>query len=161
MSAVKERAALLECTDPEIRSRVERILGVEPSGQILDQSPDGFPDDPTRTALAVGAHLGPYRIEAQIGAGGKWLISENGGSSPMWRQDGKELYYIDLDGKLMAVSVTAGSDFQAGVPKALFQAPPRVSADIVFGQWAASTHASSTAMYWRDNITHSEAGIRS
>ena len=65
-----ERAALLECTDPEIRLRVERMLEVEPSGQILDQSPGGFLNDPTRTVLAVGAHLGPYRIEAQIGAGG-------------------------------------------------------------------------------------------
>jgi Tol biopolymer transport system component len=70
--------------------------------------------------------------------GGNWLISENGGSGPMWRQDGKELYYIDLDGRLMAVSVTAGSDFKAGVPKALFQAPPRVSADAIVAQWAPS-----------------------
>ncbi len=65
-----ERAALLECTDPEIRARVERMLELEPSGQILDQSPDGFLDDPTRTVLAPGAHLGPYKIEARIGAGG-------------------------------------------------------------------------------------------
>ncbi len=71
-------------------------------------------------------------------AGGKWLISENGGSSPMWRQDGKELYYIDLDGKLMAVSLTAGSDFKAGVPKALFQGPPIFSGDTVLAQWAPS-----------------------
>src|SRR5580698_2423452 len=65
-----ERAALLECTDPEIRSRVERMLEVEPSGQILDQSPEGFLDDPTRTVLGAGSQLGPYSIEAQIGAGG-------------------------------------------------------------------------------------------
>src|SRR5580693_8258865 len=65
-----ERAALLERTDPEIRSRVERMLEVEPSGQILDQSPAGFLDDPTRNVLTAGAHLGPYNIEAQIGAGG-------------------------------------------------------------------------------------------
>jgi Tol biopolymer transport system component len=57
--------------------------------------------------------------------GGKRVISENGGLSPMWRQDGKELYYIDLEGKVMAVSITAGSDFQAGVPRVLFQTPPR------------------------------------
>jgi serine/threonine protein kinase len=69
-----ERAALLECTDPEIRSRVERMLAVESSGQILDQSPDGFLDDPRRTLLAVGAELGPYRIEAQIGAGGMGTV---------------------------------------------------------------------------------------
>jgi Tol biopolymer transport system component len=56
-------------------------------------------------------------------AGGKWLISQNGGSSPMWRRDGKELYFIAQDGKLMAVPLPNGPGFQAGVPKALFQAP--------------------------------------
>ena len=58
--------------------------------------------------------------------GGKWLISENGGTRPIWRQDGKELYYIGLDGKLMAVTVSAGTTFQASVPRVLFQAPPSV-----------------------------------
>jgi Tol biopolymer transport system component len=55
----------------------------------------------------------------------KWLVSDNGGSSPMWRQDGKELYYVDLDGKLMSISISAGTAFQAGVPKVLFRTPPR------------------------------------
>ncbi len=65
---------------------------------------------------------------------GKWLISNNGGHNPMWRQDGKELYYIDLDGKLTAVSLAAGSEFEAGVPKTLFQALPRGD----FATWAPS-----------------------
>jgi Tol biopolymer transport system component len=56
-------------------------------------------------------------------AGGKWLISENGGSNPIWRQDGKELYYIAPDGKLMAVTASAGSTFQASIPRVLFQIP--------------------------------------
>jgi hypothetical protein len=42
----------------------------------------------------------------------------------MWRQDSKELYYIDLDGKLTAVTISAGSGFEAGVPKVLFRASP-------------------------------------
>jgi hypothetical protein len=32
----KERAALLDCTDPEIRLRVERMLAVESGSQILE-----------------------------------------------------------------------------------------------------------------------------
>jgi Tol biopolymer transport system component len=58
-------------------------------------------------------------------ADGKWLISDHGGTSPMWRKDARELYYIDLDGRLMEVAISTGSAFQAGVPKFLFQAPPR------------------------------------
>lgn len=56
--------------------------------------------------------------------GGKWLVSTSGGIQPHWRGDGKELYYIAGNGKLMAVKVLADSAFHAGVPKALFQAPP-------------------------------------
>ncbi|MGA7411244.1 MAG: protein kinase [Bryobacteraceae bacterium] len=59
-------------------------------------------------------------------------ISEKGGSSPVWREDVKELYFIDQDSKLMAVTLSAGSAFQAGAPKVLFQAPP--------GAWAPSPY---------------------
>jgi hypothetical protein len=42
---------------------------------------------------------------------------------PMWRRDGKELFYLTEDGKLMAVDVnTTSAAFQAGLPKELFQA---------------------------------------
>ena len=56
--------------------------------------------------------------------GGKWLISEGGGMGPRWRKDGKELYYRTPDGKVMAVDITPGGVFQAGLPKILFQARP-------------------------------------
>ena len=52
-------------------------------------------------------------------SGGKWQISTNGGISPQWRRDGRELYYI-ASGKLMAVEVTLGVDVKAGTPKELF-----------------------------------------
>jgi hypothetical protein len=71
-------------------------------------------------------------------AGVKRLISGNGGTNPMWRQDGKELYYIDLDGKLMAVTISAGSAFQAGVPKFLFPAPLRGAQRPGRERWAPS-----------------------
>ena len=51
----------------------------------------------------------------------KWLISTSGGSAPRWRADGKELFYVGAGGKLMIVSVTAGTSFEAGIPKPLFQ----------------------------------------
>ncbi|HEY1805648.1 MAG TPA: protein kinase [Terracidiphilus sp.] len=55
---------------------------------------------------------------------GKWQISAAGGTEPMWRRDGKELYFLTPDEKLMAVDVnTTGASLQAGIPKELFQAP--------------------------------------
>ena len=52
---------------------------------------------------------------------GKWQVSTGGGIQPRWRADGKELYFIAPDGKLMAVPVAVlGSAFEAGKPVALF-----------------------------------------
>ncbi len=56
---------------------------------------------------------------------GKWQISTDGGTRPRWRDDGKELYYMDLGGRLMAVDVKAGGapsgPFEVGVPNLLFE----------------------------------------
>jgi len=47
-------------------------------------------------------------------------ISNNGGVEPRWRQDGKELYYLALDGKMMAAGISAGSEITSEVPRVLF-----------------------------------------
>jgi len=49
----------------------------------------------------------------------KVQVSTAGGFEPRWNRDGREIYYIAPDGKLMAVSVSPGLAF--GVPQALFQ----------------------------------------
>jgi eukaryotic-like serine/threonine-protein kinase len=59
-------------------------------------------------------------------AGGKWQVSTNGGSRPIWSKDGKELYFFGPDHKVMAVEVKndalrGGARFAAGVPKSLFE----------------------------------------
>jgi eukaryotic-like serine/threonine-protein kinase len=52
---------------------------------------------------------------------GKWQVSTGGGVQPRWRADGKELYFIAPDRKLMAVPVVVrGPTFEAGKPVALF-----------------------------------------
>jgi Tol biopolymer transport system component/DNA-binding winged helix-turn-helix (wHTH) protein len=55
--------------------------------------------------------------------GNKWPISTNGGSQVRWRRDGKELFYVALDGRLMSVSIHIASNAQApevGTPVTLF-----------------------------------------
>jgi eukaryotic-like serine/threonine-protein kinase len=57
---------------------------------------------------------------------GEWTISIAGGQAPRWRGDGKELFFVAADGKMMAVPVkaTAGAkpSFEAGTPAVLFEA---------------------------------------
>src|ERR1700758_4592342 len=49
---------------------------------------------------------------------------ERGREQPKWRTDGKELFYLVPDGKIMATPVTIGLNFDSGAPIALFQANP-------------------------------------
>jgi serine/threonine protein kinase len=52
---------------------------------------------------------------------GKWQISTTGGTQPRWRGDGKELFYLATDRKLMTVDVKAtAQSFDRGTPQALF-----------------------------------------
>jgi Tol biopolymer transport system component len=56
------------------------------------------------------------------GPGGRSLISTEGGTSPRWRQDGRELFYLTR-GTLMAAAVNGqGSVFQSGTVARLFEA---------------------------------------
>jgi serine/threonine protein kinase/Tol biopolymer transport system component len=53
-------------------------------------------------------------------SGGQQMVSLRGGYFPLWRRDGKELYYRSLDNKVMAVEVTPGAALKFGQPKPLF-----------------------------------------
>jgi hypothetical protein len=56
-------------------------------------------------------------------SGRKWTISSSGGWQPRWRADGKELFYVAPDRRMMVAAIRAGSsstDFEASVPQPLF-----------------------------------------
>jgi Tol biopolymer transport system component len=51
----------------------------------------------------------------------KVTISTGGGMQPRWRRDGKELFYVSTDKKMMAVDLKGeGANLEAGAPKPLF-----------------------------------------
>jgi hypothetical protein len=100
-------------------------------------SPDGrwvaySSDESGRDEIYVRS-FSPVPGGAGSNAEGKWLISNGGGIQPRWRGDGKELYYLVPDGKLMAVEVATNPVLQAGVPKVLFGEPMTVGPS--FAQW--------------------------
>jgi hypothetical protein len=56
------------------------------------------------------------------GPGRKWQVSPTGGFAPLWRGDGREIYFTNMDGKITGVELgaTAGG-LTIGAPRALFE----------------------------------------
>jgi Tol biopolymer transport system component len=50
-------------------------------------------------------------------------LSTGGGLEPLWRRDGKELFYVGLDGKLMVVEAKSSASLETSAPTALFPSP--------------------------------------
>ncbi len=80
-------------------------------------SPDG------RWLAYVSDESGQWQVYVQrfLSSGGKWQVSSAGGNQPQWSHDGKELFYIASDQKLMIVTVHPGQSLEPGTPKPLFQ----------------------------------------
>jgi serine/threonine-protein kinase len=56
------------------------------------------------------------------GPGGRWQVSNGGGGQPVWSPDGRELFYLSLDGRLMAAQVRETPSFAVLELRALFDA---------------------------------------
>ena len=54
---------------------------------------------------------------------GRWQVSNDGGRSPVWAHGGRELFYINSQGNLIAVPISFGSGLVAGTGKTLFRVP--------------------------------------
>jgi eukaryotic-like serine/threonine-protein kinase len=83
-------------------------------------SPDG------KWLVYIGNSSGSFEVYVSPfpGPGATVQVSTRGGAQPRWRSDGRELFYVALDGKLMATSVgvaTGGETLDLGTPVALFQ----------------------------------------
>jgi Tol biopolymer transport system component len=51
----------------------------------------------------------------------KWPVSSGGGALPLWREGGRELFYVTPDARVMSVEVKTDGAFESGTPKELFQ----------------------------------------
>jgi hypothetical protein len=68
-------------------------------------------------------------VQAFPDGGSKRVVSNGGGAEPRWRTDGRELFYVSADRRLMVVPTTIGPTFDAGKPNRLFEMSVR---DLVF-----------------------------
>ena len=80
-------------------------------------SPDG------RFVAYASDESGRFEIYVQTfpELGQKWQVSSSGGADPHWRRDGRELYYVGADRRMMAVDVETHPPRRYGTPRALFQ----------------------------------------
>jgi Tol biopolymer transport system component len=71
-------------------------------------------------------YVRPFTPEAPAGTGAKWLVSKGGGNSPIWRPDGRGLFYYN-NGQAMAVDIDTSKGFEAATPRRIFNGPLTVA----------------------------------
>jgi hypothetical protein len=89
----------------------------EPSHQLQARlSPDG------RWLAYASDESGEWEVYVRPFPEGKnkRLVSTGGGSQPQWRGDGKELFYVAADNRLVAVPIVGTGTFERGVSQPLF-----------------------------------------
>jgi Tol biopolymer transport system component len=101
----------------------QKPFPVVPPGAFYSNSPRFSPDGKwvayqSNESGRVEIYVVPFR-----GGQGKWQVSTSGGAFPIWRRDGKEIFYVSTDGFLSGVPIATGSDqIQPGKPEPLFRA---------------------------------------
>jgi serine/threonine protein kinase len=90
---------------------------------FADVEPQFSPD--VRWLAYASNENGRYEVYVQAfpSTGRRWQISNSGGRQPLWRSDGKELFFIGDDRKFYAVDASGSANsgsFEYGVPHFLF-----------------------------------------
>ena len=71
----------------------------------------------------IEVYLQAFNGSGKIGLTGERLqVSNNTGLAPLWRKDGRELYYRTIDGKVMAAEIPVAPVLRAERPRELFPA---------------------------------------
>jgi Tol biopolymer transport system component len=114
------------------------ILATAADEQESELSPDGkwlaYTSDESGS---YEVYVQSFTAEGKLGTD-RIRVSTNGGIIPNWSSDGKELFYVDGDGRMITVPVNAsGGSFQKGAQTALFQTRMFGDAD-VFHEFAVS-----------------------
>ena len=55
--------------------------------------------------------------------GGKWQVSTSGGRQPLWAPNSRELFFVDAEGRIVAVPIQTGPGFIAGNPQVIVDGP--------------------------------------
>jgi serine/threonine-protein kinase len=108
----------IKALDLEGEGKLEKFLATE-TEHFEDQpviSPGG------RWVAYISNESGNREVFVQAfpGPGGKWQISSEGGTAPLWSRDGRELFYRNGN-RMMVVEVETSDTFRASRPRVLFE----------------------------------------
>ena len=85
-----------------------------------ERSPEFSPDGKWLAYVSNESGRDEVYVQPYPGPGGRWLISSEGGSEPVWSADGRELFYRHEE-QMIAVTVEIEPLFRAGAPQVLFE----------------------------------------
>lgn len=93
------------------------------STKFLDVTPAFSPDGKWLAYANTESGRMEVYVQSFPAGGGRWQVSTAGGTWPMWRKDGKELFFQSNEQEMMAVDVRENGDsLQLGTPHVLFKA---------------------------------------
>ena len=92
------------------------------TSQFNELYPEFSPDGRWMAYVSDGSGRPEVYVQPDPGPGGKWQISNNGGTEPVWSRNGKQLFYRRPN-EVWVVDVQAGSIFSASRPRFLFEQP--------------------------------------
>jgi serine/threonine-protein kinase len=100
------------------------LAGAKSNQSNADFSPDGrwIAYDSSESGR-MEVYVRPYPAMDS----GRWQISSEGGSRPVWARSGRELFFLTANNRIAAVAVQPGSGFAYGKPQVLFDASPYFS----------------------------------
>jgi Tol biopolymer transport system component len=106
--------------DPQHPGKTEPFL--QTPGPIFEAMGRFSPDGRWVAYQSNESKRNEVYVQSYPPSGGRWQISTMGGNAPIWRGDGREIFYAGPDDTLYAVSVEAKSgSLEVGNPVKLFQ----------------------------------------
>jgi len=106
--------------------QLPREEGAEPTSFLVtpfnEHSPTVSPDGRWVAYVSDSTGRDEVYVRPSDGAANVWRISTEGGTGPNWRDDGRELYYVDPASRIQAVETKLSPAFSAGPAVNLFNA---------------------------------------
>jgi Tol biopolymer transport system component len=90
--------------------------------RFAESYPEFSPDGRWITYVSNESGRAEVYVQPFPGPGGKWPISNEGGTQPLWSRDGRQLFYRKPN-QVWVVDVQTGSGFSASKPRLLFEQP--------------------------------------